>query len=86
MENIDYITQLGATLAFALTFTQVVKPGIKDVFPSFYKFILPLTAMAAGIAFQFRTGTALPLYLQFVIDGTFGGILAAGGYSLTKRS
>lgn len=85
MENIDYITQLGTTLAFALTFTQVVKPGVKDVFPGLYKFVLPLTAMVAGIAFQFRTGIELPLYVQFLIDGTFGGILAAGGYSLVKK-
>lgn len=85
MENIDYLAQLGGTLAFALTMTQVLKPGVKTVLPKTHAVALVAIAIISGVVFQFRTGVELPIYAQFIIDGTFGGILAAGGYSLTKR-
>jgi hypothetical protein len=89
MENIDYVAQLIATSTFCLTMTQTVKPLIKELAPNKHILLLISVSILSGIGFQFRFGLGNPLtlaiILQILIDGTFGGILAAGGYSLAKK-
>lgn len=88
-ENAEYLLQLASTMAFCVTFTQVIKPSIKETFPKAYKRVLPVVSCLAGIGFQFRLGLAEPLSLlvaiQMTIDGIFGGLLASGGYALADE-
>ena len=88
-ENTEYLLQLMSTSAFCATFTQVVKPLVKEMLPKSYKIALPVTSCLAGVAFQFRLGigevVSMAMAIQMTIDGIFGGLLASGGYSLTDE-
>lgn len=88
-ENAEYLLQLGSTMAFCATFTQLTKPMVKEACPKSYKRVLPLVSALAGVAFQFRLGVneliSLAIAAQMTVDGIFGGLLASGGYSLVDE-